>query len=1806
MVNNYTTRFKNLLFLSLLTLITSVTMAQTTAFGPTTPAAADDRKPLGVYFGYERSQFIYTPAEFAPALATGSIITNVAFFLSTTNVPPGFAYDIKVYMKEVPSTTVTSNTWANLTGASVLVFNGSMATSNWTTPGTWVNIALTNNQVTTGSNIEFLVETNWAGSASTGFDGNGWFGSAPGGPGFFNSIMFTQNTKTASGQYWDQDNVPPSGNGSVQNRRPNIRIISVLAPPCSANPTGVTANASANPVCAVPFTLTLSGLPPQSGFSFQWYSSTTSAVAGFTAIPGATNSYYQATQGVTTWYYCEIKCGPGPVVQGTGNPSSVVQVTQNPVTNCYCPSGATSTQDTDIGNVTFGTINNVAGGCTPTNNNGTAGGTYSNFTSSVLAPNLQQGTTYPFSMCQITSFNTFYAAWGHVFIDYNIDGVFDPVSERVFTNGFTSLGAPTLNGPITIPYSTAIGTTRMRVILREQDAGGGPGNDPCGTYAWGETEDYNVNLIAGPPCTTPVVAGTAVSTAYDVCPLQSFTLSITGNTSIGSGQKWQWEKSTTGCLGSWSITGVSDTLTTLTIASQAVTTWYRCKITCNRCCSTVLGYTACAQVNSNPSNLCYCNQQNNGTILHGFDCSSSFINTVQITPTTLNNANTGCTSGNATAYTIYAASGSTTATIVQGTTYNLTVATGGSAQSISVWIDFNGSGTFDATEWYGVTGTPATVQAAGTYTIPITIPTTFPFTGLTGMRVRSRINTLNGSGDACTNFGSGETEDYFVTINPPTYPFCDGTFPGTTTVTTVAKDTACSGSPINLTLTPTPISGLNMQGLSYQWQLDTIPGGVPTWQNISGATNKTLTTSQTRYTCYRCVITCTGFGGIINSSRVCVVNRPATWLGGSGSTASNDWSNPANWCGRVPTLSDSVQVAKWAAAAYRSVTSTNYVGPVVQSGMAVSAYMLQIAPTDTLKLLTDSLTGGFTVLQVLNDSGVVNTTNIQADTAAFSNGGLAIGSVLPFKGGTYEEVSQIIFSANELAASGLKRNDIIDSLFFHFKSRASIRPYEQFRISYGLTSQDQFTSTAKIDTQYTGAPLTQIYFNASLPIYTMVPGASGTLKLPVTGFQYSDTTKNIVLQICFNSLTNNPGGNDQTYYTVMGLKTYLQIENASIAQDGCVLVQGTNGSTAGFTPTVNRPNVTFRFHRPQKTLTANVGSAPFSGGGLKMPSTGKLYLSNTNFSVLNGTPANDGLISLDKSTFTTSLDFVNNVAGIVDMGYKPSGIQYTSTFNVNGAAGLTNSGTITTSDDVINVNNAASTVNNSGTLNLDSTLFTIAGTYTNGGITNLAYAPTGSQRKSTIFFNGVNWNNNGTFTPGIKSRVVFGGASNQNLGGTQSTTFWDFRMEKGASTQTITLFNPITINDSVSLGNGRIIMNYNNITFNNSTASAMKRDAGAANFTPNGILVSDTLAKFKWYIGAILGTHSIPFGNPTYANNGYIPFTINMTAAGNLDTVSVLTYGTPANNLPYPNGVAHLNDTLGANNSAKTVDRFWVVSKSSGSTPATNLTFAFSDGERPANMNSTGVDQGKAQPWGQAGGWRAAPGTQTYSLANIGLCSFALPSACTYRVNIVNVTGYIWNFGNSNPWTIANASSPLPISLLNFNAKAIEDKVHINWETASEKDNDYFTVQRTNDFSTHIDIAQVPSHGNSNDVEEYDTWDNNPKTGLNYYRLLQTDIGGSAKPVSDYVAVRFGVKSTFEILYVTNESEVEVIYDYDSEENVDYTVTDMLGKTMAIGLNTPAAPGVNIIKLDASAWPHGMYMITLQNSEKKVTHKLVY
>lgn len=102
------------------------------------------------------------------------------------------------------------------------------------------------------------------------------------------------------------------------------------------------------------------------------------------------------------------------------------------------------------------------------------------------------------------------------------------------------------------------------------------------------------------------------------------------------------------------------------------------------------------------------------------------------------------------------------------------------------------------------------------------------------------------------------------------------------------------------------------------------------------------------------------------------------------------------------------------------------------------------------------------------------------------------------------------------------------------------------------------------------------------------------------------------------------------------------------------------------------------------------------------------------------------------------------------------------------------------------------------------------------------------------------------------------------------------------------------------------------------------------------------------------------------------------------------------------------------------------------------------------------------------------------------------------------------NLQNGDRFTLGNTDSsiPLPIELLSFSAVPEKAEVKLAWSTASELNNDFFTVQRSQDAEQWQDVIEVKGAINSKERIDYEALDGLPFTGVSYYRLKQTDLDG--------------------------------------------------------------------------------------------------
>jgi hypothetical protein len=93
--------------------------------------------------------------------------------------------------------------------------------------------------------------------------------------------------------------------------------------------------------------------------------------------------------------------------------------------------------------------------------------------------------------------------------------------------------------------------------------------------------------------------------------------------------------------------------------------------------------------------------------------------------------------------------------------------------------------------------------------------------------------------------------------------------------------------------------------------------------------------------------------------------------------------------------------------------------------------------------------------------------------------------------------------------------------------------------------------------------------------------------------------------------------------------------------------------------------------------------------------------------------------------------------------------------------------------------------------------------------------------------------------------------------------------------------------------------------------------------------------------------------------------------------------------------------------------------------------------------------------------------------------------------------------------------NPLPIELLYFEAQpyyeSSANKVLLIWETATEINNDYFTIERSKDAIHFDELCKIKGAGNSYHNISYQFIDENPYEGISYYRLKQTDYDGRFK-----------------------------------------------------------------------------------------------
>ena len=89
----------------------------------------------------------------------------------------------------------------------------------------------------------------------------------------------------------------------------------------------------------------------------------------------------------------------------------------------------------------------------------------------------------------------------------------------------------------------------------------------------------------------------------------------------------------------------------------------------------------------------------------------------------------------------------------------------------------------------------------------------------------------------------------------------------------------------------------------------------------------------------------------------------------------------------------------------------------------------------------------------------------------------------------------------------------------------------------------------------------------------------------------------------------------------------------------------------------------------------------------------------------------------------------------------------------------------------------------------------------------------------------------------------------------------------------------------------------------------------------------------------------------------------------------------------------------------------------------------------------------------------------------------------------------------------------VPVELISFTGTVEEEGNLLKWVTATEINNDYFTLEHSIDGVTYNRIDQTEGAGTTSELQSYGHMHYDAPPGLSYYRLKQTDFDGTTKEV---------------------------------------------------------------------------------------------
>ena len=406
-----------------------------------------------------------------------------------------------------------------------------------------------------------------------------------------------------------------------------------------------------------------------------------------------------------------------------------------------------------------------------------------------------------------------------------------------------------------------------------------------------------------------------------------------------------------------------------------------------------------------------------------------------------------------------------------------------------------------------------------------------------------------------------------------------------------------------------------------------------------------------------------------------------------------------------------------------------------------------------------------------------------------------------------------------------------------------------------------------------------------------------------------------------------------------------------------------------------------------------------------------------------------------------------------------------------------------------------------------------------------------------------------------------------STGTINSGTYYNLTINKSGSDKT-QLGGNVTVSNILTLTNGDLELDSHTLTMADGATISGGSSSSYIRINSSGVVRQNYSSS-----GATL---SFPIGD----SGDYTPITAFKITSGTFGAGAYVEFDITDLNHPNRNtsNTGAGGDDTGLSTNAF-ISRYWTLTGNNITSPRYDATYQYVNGD----VSGTESEMVPAL-------YRIHP--------TLGISDWYVSGTVNPVTNTVSFTNAD-AFGDL--YAMDNGSARLPIVLISFDAEVVGSAVRLNWSTASEINNEIYTIERSSNGIDFESILYKEGAGDSNQTLHYSLSDVNPLPGRSYYRLKQTDFNGTFE-YSEVVSVLrdYGTqrKPSFKTLLTPGET-LEVVCEKDEISQI--TMLDLNGTRIEQWIPQTSNVSLRI----PTGLKSGVYLLVFDGIDGRSTTKVV-